>query len=58
MRRVALLLVLAVSVPLPRGPVLLCATTMRSGWSLTVAGALLHEAGATAVLPLVVHRLP
>jgi ATP-dependent DNA helicase RecQ len=43
---------------LPRGPVLLVATTMRSGWSLTVAGALLREAGATAVLPLVVHRLP
>jgi len=46
------------SASVPRGPVLLCATTMRSGWSLTVAGALLHEAGATAVLPLVVHRLP
>jgi ATP-dependent DNA helicase RecQ len=43
---------------LPRGPVLLCATTMRTGWSITVASALLAEAGCTAVMPLVVHRLP
>ena len=46
------------SVALPAGPVLLCATTMRTGWSLTVAGALLHEAGCGPVMPLVVHRLP
>ena len=45
-------------VGIPHGPVLLCATTMRTGWSLTVAAALLHEAGATAVMPMVVHRLP
>ncbi|MDP2292112.1 MAG: DEAD/DEAH box helicase [Actinomycetota bacterium] len=42
----------------PDGPVLLCATTMRTGWSLTVCGALLREAGCAAVLPLVIHRLP
>jgi len=48
----------ATAASLPHGPVLLCATTMRSGWALTVAGALLREAGAPAVLPLVVHRLP
>ena len=42
----------------PAGPVLLCATTMRSGWSLTVAGALLAEAGWKGAMPLVVHRLP
>jgi ATP-dependent DNA helicase RecQ len=40
------------------GPILLCATTMRTGWSLTVAAALLHEATGAQVLPLVVHRLP
>ena len=40
------------------GPVLLCATTMRTGWSLTVSGALLHDAGCAAALPLVIHRLP
>ena len=40
------------------GPVLLCATTMRTGWSLTVCGALLAEAGAPPAMPLVVHRLP
>jgi ATP-dependent DNA helicase RecQ len=45
-------------VELPRGPVLLCATTMRTGWALTVSAALLHEHGAPSVMPLVVHRLP
>ncbi len=46
------------SVAVPNGPVLLCATTMRTGWALTVCGALLHEAGCSATLPLVIHRLP
>jgi ATP-dependent DNA helicase RecQ len=46
------------SIAAPAGPVLLCATTMRSGWSLTVAGALLAEAGSKGAMPLVVHRLP
>jgi ATP-dependent DNA helicase RecQ len=46
------------SVELPHGPVLLCATTMRTGWTLAVAAALLHEAVGTTSLPLVVHRLP
>ncbi|MFZ4519935.1 MAG: ATP-dependent DNA helicase RecQ, partial [Microthrixaceae bacterium] len=41
-----------------RGPVLLVSATMRTGWTQTVAGALLREAGAPAVMPLVVHRLP
>jgi ATP-dependent DNA helicase RecQ len=45
-------------VDVPPGPILLCATTMRTGWSLTVAAALLHEATGAQVLPLVVHRLP
>jgi ATP-dependent DNA helicase RecQ len=40
----------------PDGPVLLVDDTYRSGWTMTVAGALLREAGASAVLPLVVHR--
>lgn len=40
------------------GPVLLCATTMRTGWTLTVAASLLHDAGLGPSLPLVVHRLP
>ena len=40
------------------GPVLLVTDTYRSGWTATVAGALLREAGATAVMPLVVHQLP
>ena len=46
------------SAPIPDGPVLLCATTMRSSWTVTVAAALLHEAGAGSSMPLVVHRLP
>ena len=46
------------SVGLPDGPVLLCAATMRTGWSITVSAALLHEAGARVTMPLVLHRLP
>jgi len=42
---------------IPDGPILLVDDTYRSGWTMTVAGALLREAGASAVLPLVVHRL-
>ncbi len=43
---------------LPQGPVLLLDSHYRTGWTMTMAGALLREAGATAVLPLVVHQLP
>lgn len=39
----------------PQGPVLLLDTLRRSGWTLTVAGVLLAEAGAEEVLPLVLH---
>ncbi|MFA9431128.1 DEAD/DEAH box helicase [Egicoccus sp. AB-alg2] len=39
--------------PVPSGPVLLVDTLTRSGWTLTVAGVLLAEAGAGPVLPLV-----
>jgi ATP-dependent DNA helicase RecQ len=49
---------LAAGIDIPQGPVLLCCTTMRTGWTATVCAALLHEAGATTTLPLVVHRLP
>ncbi len=45
-------------VTVPSGPLLLVDACLRSGWSVTVAGVLLREAGAAAVLPLVVHRLP
>ncbi len=41
----------------PNGPILLVDDTYRSGWTMTVAGALLRTAGASDVLPLVVHRL-
>ncbi len=40
------------------GPVLLIDDTVRTRWTVTVATALLAEAGATQVLPLVVHQLP
>ena len=40
------------------GPVLLVDDTIRTRWTVTVAWALLAEAGATAVLPLAVHQLP
>ncbi len=45
-------------VALPDGPLLLVDARLRSGWSVTVAAALLRDAGASAVLPLVVHQLP
>ncbi|HZB50344.1 MAG TPA: helicase-related protein, partial [Mycobacteriales bacterium] len=45
-------------VRLPGGPVLLVDDVLRTGWTVTVAGALLHEAGAGPVLPLVAHRRP
>jgi ATP-dependent DNA helicase RecQ len=45
-------------VPVPTGPLLLIDARYRSGWTMTVAAALLREAGATAVLPLVLHQLP
>ncbi|MGB3411506.1 MAG: DEAD/DEAH box helicase [Microthrixaceae bacterium] len=40
------------------GPLLLIDDTYRSGWTMTVAAAILREAGAPAVMPLVVHQLP
>ncbi|HEY7815273.1 MAG TPA: phosphoribosyltransferase, partial [Nakamurella sp.] len=40
------------------GPVLLVDDIIRTRWTVTVASALLVEAGATAVLPLAVHQLP
>ena len=43
---------------LPAGPVLLAAVTVRSRWNITVAGALLREAGCTDVLPIVIHQRP
>ncbi len=45
-------------VDVPRGPVLLLDSHYRTGWTMTMAAALLREAGAAAVLPLVVHQLP
>ena len=46
------------TVGVPDGPILLCAATMRTGWSLTVAATLLHEHSGSLVMPLVIHRLP
>lgn len=40
------------------GPVLLVDDVIRTRWTVTVASALLVEAGATAVLPLAIHQLP
>ncbi len=40
------------------GPLLLVDDTYRTGWTMTVAAALLREAGAVAVMPLVVQQLP
>jgi ATP-dependent DNA helicase RecQ len=43
---------------LPPGPLLLVDARYRSGWTATVAAARLRDAGATAVLPLVLQQLP
>ena len=43
---------------LPDGPVLLCAVSMRTGWTITVSAALLATIGADGVMPLVLHRRP
>jgi ATP-dependent DNA helicase RecQ len=45
-------------VVVPAGPLLLIGARYRSGWSITVAASLLRDAGAAAVLPLVLHQLP
>lgn len=50
--------VLTPGAKIPHGPVLLCATSMRTGWATTVCAALLHEAGAAGVMPLVIHQQP
>ncbi|MFN4918000.1 MAG: hypothetical protein ACK5MM_01180, partial [Planctomyces sp.] len=46
------------NISLPPGPVLLCSTTARSCWTLTVAATLLAEAGAPDSLALILHRKP
>lgn len=40
------------------GPVLLVDDTIRSRWTVTVAGKLIIDAGATGVLPFAIHQLP
>ncbi len=40
------------------GPVLLIDDTIRTRWTMTIAGSLLAEAGASLVLPLAIHQLP
>jgi ATP-dependent DNA helicase RecQ len=42
--------------PLPAGPLLLVDDVLHSGWTLTVLSALLREAGAGPVYPLVLQR--
>ena len=51
-------LALQPEVAIPAGPLLLVDARYRSGWSATVAASLLREAGASTVLPLVLHQLP
>jgi ATP-dependent DNA helicase RecQ len=47
---------LSVGAEVPSGPVLLLDDTMRSGFTLTTAAALLREAGSGPVYPLVLHK--
>ena len=46
------------ALPVAPGPILLVDDVYASGWTMTVAAAMLGEAGATAVYPLVLHRRP
>jgi ATP-dependent DNA helicase RecQ len=47
---------LSIDGEVPSGPVLLLDDTIRSGFTVTVAAALLREAGAGPVYPLVLHK--
>jgi ATP-dependent DNA helicase RecQ len=49
---------LAPDADLPRGPVLLVATDVRTRWTATVAAALLREQGASQLLLLALHLRP
>ena len=49
---------LRAGIAVPSGPILLVDDTLRTSWTMTISGALLREAGATAILPLVVHQRP
>jgi ATP-dependent DNA helicase RecQ len=49
---------LAAGAAVPPGPILLVDDVYSSGWSMTIAAAMLGEAGAAAVYPLVLHRRP
>jgi ATP-dependent DNA helicase RecQ len=50
---------LALSGAVPEGAVVLLVDDVwATGWTATFAGALLREAGAAAVLPLVLHQRP
>ena len=51
-------LCLAEGAHLPSVPVLLVDDFYRTGWTMTLAAALLREAGASAVLPMVIHQRP
>ena len=45
-------------VRIPPGSVVLVDDTYRTGWTMTVAGSILADAGVEAVYPLVLHKLP
>ena len=49
---------LAADAELPKGPVLLVASTVRTRWAATVAAALLREQGVSQVLVLALHLQP
>jgi ATP-dependent DNA helicase RecQ len=57
-RAVAARLTLRPGATVPRGTLLLVDDTWRTGWTATLAAALLREAGTVAVAPLVAHQLP
>jgi ATP-dependent DNA helicase RecQ len=57
-REVQLRLALLPKVQLPARPVLLVDDWVRTRWTFTLAGRLLRQAGASAVLPYALHQRP
>ena len=45
-------------IAVPAGPILLVDDVYASGWTMTIAAAMLADSGANAVYPLVLHRRP
>jgi ATP-dependent DNA helicase RecQ len=57
-RRLLTTIALHPATSVPDGPVLLVDDISRTGWTLTVAAALLRDGGFGTALPLIGHKRP